>query len=379
MGSRRANGEGSIYRTTDGRWRSSLTVGLKADGTPDRRYFSGRTQADVRAKLQKFREKSASGRIVRPSRETIETYIRRWLGEHVKAHKSPSTHAQYEAAAELIYPRIGSLILQQVTPSDMQRFADSLVLDEEASRLRQVAFGVLKRGLDHAVDVLEILASNPAKKIKAPAHEADEIFPFDKDQAAQLIEVSRGERGHVAVVLSLTMSLRIGEILGLPKDAIDLRKSTLKVSQHVVEANRLVAIRKPKTEESIRTIELTEAALQALDEHRVIMMKEGNAGHELLLLPARGGSLERRTNFARRDWKKIQKAAGIGDLRGFHHCRHTYATLALTAGVPCHIVSKVMGHKKPSTTWDIYSHLLPGQQAQSTNAMNHLFQARKSG
>jgi integrase len=61
--------------------------------------------------------------------------------------------------------------------------------------------------------------------------------------------------------------------------------------------------------------------------------------------------------------------------RGFHHARHTYATLALTAGVPMHIVSSVMGHNKPSTTLDIYAQLLKGQASQSTAAFNRLFDA----
>ena len=53
--------------------------------------------------------------------------------------------------------------------------------------------------------------------------------------------------------------------------------------------------------------------------------------------------------------------------------RDTYATLALGAGVPVHVVSKVMGHAKPSTTHNTYAHLLKDQQGQATSAMGRLF------
>lgn len=54
---------------------------------------------------------------------------------------------------------------------------------------------------------------------------------------------------------------------------------------------------------------------------------------------------------------KHRKAAGIpsGTL---HILRHTAATLALTSGVPVHIVAARLGDD-PKTVLGVYSHLLP--------------------
>jgi integrase len=71
-------------------------------------------------------------------------------------------------------------------------------------------------------------------------------------------------------------------------------------------------------------------------------------------------------------WKKVLQRLKI-QYRGFHHLRHTYATLALGAGVPVHVVSKVLGHARASTTLDIYAHVLEHQQTAAKQAMARLF------
>jgi integrase len=43
----------------------------------------------------------------------------------------------------------------------------------------------------------------------------------------------------------------------------------------------------------------------------------------------------------------------------FHNLRHTSASLMLNRNIPAIVVSKRLGHAKPSTTLDIYGHLMP--------------------
>ncbi len=55
------------------------------------------------------------------------------------------------------------------------------------------------------------------------------------------------------------------------------------------------------------------------------------------------------------------KASGLPRIR-FHDLRHTFATLALQAGVPLKVVSDILGHKNISITADLYSHVIPAMQ-----------------
>ncbi|BCZ90880.1 hypothetical protein TthAA37_00690 [Thermus thermophilus] len=49
--------------------------------------------------------------------------------------------------------------------------------------------------------------------------------------------------------------------------------------------------------------------------------------------------------------------AGLGRVR-VHDLRHTWATLALSRGVPLEVVSERLGHASPTITLGIYRHLL---------------------
>ena len=40
-----------------------------------------------------------------------------------------------------------------------------------------------------------------------------------------------------------------------------------------------------------------------------------------------------------------------------HDLRHTWATLALEAGVYVAVVSKQLGHASPTITWSVYQHV----------------------
>ena len=58
------------------------------------------------------------------------------------------------------------------------------------------------------------------------------------------------------------------------------------------------------------------------------------------------------------------RAAGLPRIR-LHDLRHTYATLALRAGVPAKIVSERLGHATVAFTLDQYTHAVPGMQAEA--------------
>jgi len=45
--------------------------------------------------------------------------------------------------------------------------------------------------------------------------------------------------------------------------------------------------------------------------------------------------------------------------------RHTWATLALAAGVHPKVVQERLGHTSINTTMDVYSHAMPGMQSQA--------------
>lgn len=51
---RRSKGQGTIWQDKNGKWRGQIAVGVKVDGTPERRSFSGTSRDEVQRKLNEF-------------------------------------------------------------------------------------------------------------------------------------------------------------------------------------------------------------------------------------------------------------------------------------------------------------------------------------
>ena len=68
---------------------------------------------------------------------------------------------------------------------------------------------------------------------------------------------------------------------------------------------------------------------------------------------------------------RLARAAGLPAIR-LHDVRHSYATAALAAGIPAKVVSERLGHANIAITLDVYSHVIPGMDAQAANAVASL-------
>ena len=91
-----------------------------------------------------------------------------------------------------------------------------------------------------------------------------------------------------------------------------------------------------KTEASARAVPLQARALDSLDQ------LVANARTPLLFPSPSGGYLDLH-NFRLRDWKPAQRKAGIEPVRRVYDLRHTFATLALRAGISTFDLSRYMG------------------------------------
>ena len=65
------------------------------------------------------------------------------------------------------------------------------------------------------------------------------------------------------------------------------------------------------------------------------------------------------------------RAASLPRIR-LHDVRHSYASAALTAGIPANVVSERLGHATIAITMDTYSHVLPGLDAEAAGTVARL-------
>ncbi len=364
---KRGNGEGSIFKDSNGRWRVSLSAG-EVDGKRKRLTRIAKTRADAVVLRDQMRAELA-----RPKQTEDPTTVSEWLHtwlENGRTHWAEATHIQYRYAVNWIKDEIGYVRLSALSPQQVRSLLTKLKDEKGASgRVLQLVRSTLMAAYNAAIHD-DRLAVNPIVKVKTPAAEREEINPFTEDEVRLILGKTAGERYHAMYALAFYAGLRIGECLGLRWSRVDLDSGTIRVEEQLIDIGGQLKRTKPKTVTSCRTVELPKAVITALQTHRAILMREGNAGSELVF-PSPQGKPTRRTNFVRRYWGAMLTRLGL-EHRGFHHTRHTFATLALRRGVPLSVVSSVLGHASPEITLRVYSHFLRGDQRMAVAAMDSI-------
>ena len=116
----------------------------------------------------------------------------------------------------------------------------------------------------------------------------------------------------------------------------------------------------PKTESALRQIALTDSLVEVLKFHRIAQDQEKVSGGNkyidkgFVFATKTGEPVDPRNLF--RALVIASKKAGIAAV-GLHTLRHSAATMMLEAGVPIHVVSRVLGHSGINITVDIYGHV----------------------
>lgn len=130
----------------------------------------------------------------------------------------------------------------------------------------------------------------------------------------------------------------------------------------------------PKTAAGRRSVALDPGTVAVLRAHkalraqdRLIIGTTGSADVDDLVFTRADGRPYHPERLSR-SFKTRVRAAGLPDIR-LHDLRHTWATLALQAGIPAKIVQDRLGHSTVAITLNIYSHVTPQLQSDAASAV----------
>jgi len=167
--------------------------------------------------------------------------------------------------------------------------------------------------------------------------------------------------------------LRQGELLGLTWEDVDLDEGVVRVRRTLTRHKSRLLLGEPKTKRSRRTVQLTEAAVEALETHLARQRVQRDCLSDLyedqgLVFATQKGTLVNPTNLRKRSFELLLEKAGLPAIR-FHDLRHTCAALLLSSNVNPKIVSEMLGHATIAITLATYSHVLPNMQKGSARAL----------
>ena len=195
----------------------------------------------------------------------------------------------------------------------------------------------------------QLTTSNPAKNVSTPKVEKFLPTALTVDEAFRLMEspsLSDGRKNQALrdrAILELLYSsgIRVGELVGLNSDQLDLDLGIGKVMGKG-RKERIVPI-----------------GLKAVEAIKVYLEERGDFDkEEPLFINTRGGRLTARS--VERLVKKYTKCSGIFRKVSPHSLRHTFATHLLDAGADIREIQEMLGHASLSTT-QRYTHLTVGK------------------
>jgi integrase len=385
---RRPAGDGSVYRTKDGRWRGVVDLGWHADGRR-RKYVSGPTQAQALERLRRAQREAEVG-VVSDDRLTVGAFLGRWAEANLPGTVTGTTLDDYRHTVRLhLSPALGRKRLANLTVRDV----DQLWAAKRAAGYKPNSVRIMRAVLRRALAQAEregLVSRNVAALSQPPRVAQPEGRSLTIDQARALLEAAKGDRLEAAYLLLLSYGLRRGELLGLCWDDLDRERHTLEVRRAVRrrKSARLddgnypdgsasrVELAELKTRHSRRVLYLTPGVVQALEAHSSRQARERADAGPLwaasgLVFTSLVGTPIDPDNFAKA-FVRLCRSAGLGHWHP-HEARHSAASVMLAQGVPLEVVSEVLGHSSIAITKDVYGHLAEGAKRAAAERMAAVF------
>ncbi len=230
MAKRKANGESSIYFGADGRWHGRVTVGVKDNGTEDRRHVTGKTESIVKAKVKQIEKDRDNGTLRKAGESwTVAKWLTHWL-ENIATPPNvrENTASGYRVAVRVhLIPGIGAHRLEKLTPEHIEKLTRKMQENGSKPATAHQVHRTLRTALNEAMRRGH-LGRNPASLAKAPRLEEEEVEPYSVEEVQRLlIAAAELPRNGARWAVALALGLRQGEALGLKWSDVDLTTGTV--------------------------------------------------------------------------------------------------------------------------------------------------------
>lgn len=231
------------------------------------------------------------------------------------------------------------------------------------------------------------LTVNPATQATPPsasAAKAPEMKVWTGPQLERFLLLCERDRYYSAFYFLAMTGCRRGEALGLRWSDLDWEAKTAAIRQTVVPLTKPSGIGRegrilPRTKtDRARVIEMDSATLAMLKSWHArqaqerLLMGTGYQDNDLVFSRPDGRPYHPEA-FSKTFDRRLRQAAfaELPTIR-VHDLRHTWATLALAAGVPTRVVADRLGHSSTAVTQAIYQHVVPGMQAGAAEKVSAL-------
>ena len=268
---------------------------------------------------------------------------------------SENSRASFQSALDTwIYPAIGEKKMPDVSSADLSSLLLSIQAQGRAHATAIKIYTVLHTMFKMAY-LSDMIQRNPMDKVSRPVPRKDEIRETEAqsltvEELQAVLDALNEEplKWRVLVYVLIDTGIRRGECCGLKWEDVDLEAQVITIRRNLCYTPaRGVYVDTPKSGR-IREVDIgpeTTALLRSL--------KEQSAGE--FVFTQEGSPAPMHPQSPTRYLKKLSARCGVPDLHP-HKLRHTFASIAITAGADVASVSEALGHSDRAVTLRMYTH-----------------------
>jgi integrase len=299
---------------------------------------------------------------IEPSKVTLNQCYEPWI-KHLRNRPKPAGRRTIEEYIRLyenhIKDHLGSIPLQKLTAKQIRELIESKNSQYKARRTYDVMHAIIELvRKDGDLGLKE----NVCKRLDPPKLEEVERKPWKAEQCKTFLKAARISRDYGVFLCAMTTGMRIGEVLGLRWQDVDLKKKELYVNQKLEKkeiGNPEIKTGSPKTKASKAGLPMTPllaGELERVQQRQRFERKKYREKYkdlDFVFTNTVGGpvSLE---DLRDREFNPSILKAQVPKIR-IHDLRHSAATLLLSMGFDIKTIQRYLRHADLSAT-QIYTH-----------------------
>ncbi len=277
----------------------------------------------------------------------IKAYLTEWFDGHKSVYSASALKKNQIIIDNQLIPAFGKYPISELKYIHIKEWFKKQNI---TSKTLNNKLTLLNQALNEAVDD-ELIPVNPlfGKNIKGKlgVSKKEDIDPCSSQEVFDILDNCKGQLQNL-FHFAFSTGLRTSEYIAVTWNDIDWTNNKIKVNKAMTAEDKVAGY--PKTVASNRWVKLSEDIIETLKDQKQYTYLEGK---EIFHNP--------RTNKPwtgdrpiRNQWTTILKRAGV-TYRYPYQTRHTFATLAATAGENIGWISQQMGHTNAGFTYKTYA------------------------